>query len=411
VKSVPPPNVVIVDARRSSSINLVLANTDRAGGRLLRDALELFVWRQRTTLARSGARSKSIIFSGPRFTRRRAGDMSAGMRGSIAPSRRGTVATALALVLGLLAGCAAEVAPATERELVAPAVTPEAPGIDACWIETGSADVSGELATQGPTELRKWHATASALLVRHPDGDLLVDAGTSATLREDSRELKAGARIYVRASAGRMKFRETIAAQLERIGLRPADLDHIVLTHVHPDHAGGIEALPAAPVWVGPAEIDFVHEKLDARDHHLLPRHGRALRERMRAVPFEPRPYSIFDESWDVFGDGHVVVVPLFGHTPGSVGVFVDLGDGRRIFHVGDVVLVEESVERGVVKGKLMQPTDVDRERNAENVARLARLHELDPDLVILPAHDRDVWQRIFGDTMPERPACVRTEK
>jgi glyoxylase-like metal-dependent hydrolase (beta-lactamase superfamily II) len=333
------------------------------------------------------------------------------MRGSIALPRRRIVASALAILLGLGAGCAGEVVPVTEHELVPPAVTPEAPGIDACWIETGSADVSGELATQGPTELDKWHATASALLVRHPEGDLLVDAGTSPTMREDSRELKAGARIYVRASAGRIDFRETIPAQLERIGLRPAELDHIVLTHVHPDHAGGVESLPGAPVWVGPAEIDFVHEKLSARDHHVLPRQGRALRGRMQAVPFEPRPYSIFDESWDVFGDGHVVVVPLFGHTPGSVGVFIDLGDGRRIFHVGDVVLVEESVERGVVKGKLMQPTDVDKDRNADNVARLARLRELDPDLVILPAHDRDVWQRVFGETTPERPACVRTEK
>jgi glyoxylase-like metal-dependent hydrolase (beta-lactamase superfamily II) len=200
-----------------------------------------------------------------------------------------------------------------------------------------------------------------------------------------------------------------VPAQLQAIGADPAGLHAIVLSHAHPDHAGGVEALPGIPVLVGPGEIEFVHEKLAARDHHVFPRQGRVLRDRMVPVDFDPKPYSTFDQSVDLFADGRVVLVPLSGHTPGSLGTFVDLGDGRRIFHVGDVVLVQESIERRVVKGKLMQPTDVDKPKNAANVARLSQLHELDPALTILPAHDRDVWKRLFGETSPSEPACIRT--
>jgi len=39
------------------------------------------------------------------------------------------------------------------------------------------------------------------------------------------------------------------------------------------------------------------------------------------------------------------------------------------------------------------------------------QLHELDPDLQIVPAHDRDVWLRVFGETSPEKPACIRTRQ
>jgi glyoxylase-like metal-dependent hydrolase (beta-lactamase superfamily II) len=317
-----------------------------------------------------------------------------------------TVLAALAL---FASACATTVAPAPSHALVAPTTRADAPPIEVCWIETASVDTKGELATEGPTELHRWHATSSALLVRHPKGDILVDAGTTPTHADDIRELKAGARIYSRASAGRMQWRGDIPSQLRRVGVDPRELSHIVLSHVHPDHAGGVEALPGVPVLVGAGEIDFVHDKLAARDHHVIPRQGRALRERMVPVELEPRPHATFDESADLFGDGRVVLVPLFGHTPGSLGTFVDLGDGRRLFHVGDVVLVQESVERRVVKGKLMQPTDVDKEANAKNVARLAQLHELDPDLEIVPAHDRDVWRRVFGETSPETPACIRT--
>jgi glyoxylase-like metal-dependent hydrolase (beta-lactamase superfamily II) len=317
--------------------------------------------------------------------------------------------TALFTSCVLASACATDVTLAPAHALVAPTARPDAPPIEVCWIETASVDTKGELATEGPTELRRWHATSSALLVRHPKGDLLVDTGTTPTHRDDIRELKAGARIYSRASAGRMQWRGDVPSQLRRVGVDPRELDHIVLSHVHPDHAGGVEALPGVPVLVGSGEIDFVQEKMTARDHHLIPRQGRALRDRMVAVDLDDGPYATFDESADVFADGRVVLVPLFGHTPGSLGTFVDLGDGRRLLHVGDVVLVQESVERGVVKGKLMQPTDVDKQANADNVARLAQLHALDPDLTIIPAHDRDVWRRVFGETSPDAPACIRT--
>jgi N-acyl homoserine lactone hydrolase len=309
-----------------------------------------------------------------------------------------------------LSACTTRVGPAPARALAPVSSHPEAPPLEVCWIETASADVAGELATEGSTALTRWHATASAMLVRHPGGDILIDAGTTPTLRTDIRELKPGARVYSRSSAGRMQWRGDIPAQLRTLGVDPTALRHIVLSHVHPDHAGGIEMLPGIPVLVGRGEIDFVRDKLAARDHHVLPRQGRALRDRMVPVELDPIPYATFDESADLFGDGRVVLVPLFGHTPGSLGTFVDLGDGRRLFHVGDVVLVEESVERSVVKGKLMQPTDVDKAKNAMNVARLAQLHALDPELEIVPAHDRDVWRRVFGETSPTEPACIRTE-
>jgi glyoxylase-like metal-dependent hydrolase (beta-lactamase superfamily II) len=47
---------------------------------------------------------------------------------------------------------------------------------------------------------------------------------------------------------------EAVLAGLDRLGVSPVDLAHIVLTHIHLDHAGGIgrvsERFPRAQVWV-----------------------------------------------------------------------------------------------------------------------------------------------------------------
>lgn len=52
--------------------------------------------------------------------------------------------------------------------------------------------------------------------------------------------------------------------------------------------------------------------------------------EGLRVFPPLPR----VPRSFDLYGDGTVVLVPLPGHTPGSLSTFVNL-PGLRIFHVG----------------------------------------------------------------------------
>src|SRR5205814_6513583 len=71
---------------------------------------------------------------------------------------------------------------------------------------------------------------------------------------------------------------------------------------------------------------------------------------------FEPTPYETFDESTDLYGDGSVVVVPLRGHTPGSVGIFLNLSP--TLFYVGDAVDEERGFEERVGKSLILRDSD-----------------------------------------------------
>lgn len=85
---------------------------------------------------------------------------------------------------------------------------------------------------------------------------------------------------------------ETLAA----LGLAPADVRHVVLTHEHGDHVGGLaemeSALTAATVWAGPGDVDNVSTGL---------------------------PLEEVADGDEVFGLG---VVHTPGHTPGSISLF-----------------------------------------------------------------------------------------
>jgi len=119
---------------------------------------------------------------------------------------------------------------------------------------------------------------------------------------------------------------------------------------------------------------------------------------------FEPTPYETFDESTDLYGDGSVVVVPLRGHTPGSVGIFLNLAPTLRLFYVGDAVDEERGFEERVGKSLILRDSDNDMALANQIVGKLSELHEKVPELAIVPAHGRSAYKKFF----PSGPlSCV----
>src|SRR5207302_2243220 len=119
---------------------------------------------------------------------------------------------------------------------------------------------------------------------------------------------------------------------------------------------------------------------------------------------FEPTPYETFDESADLYKDGSVIVVPLRGHTPGSVGIFVNLSPTRRLFYVGDAVDDERGFEERAEKSLILRDSDNDMTLANQIAGRLSELHEKVPGLTVIPAHGRSAYKKFF----PSGPlSCV----
>jgi glyoxylase-like metal-dependent hydrolase (beta-lactamase superfamily II) len=155
--------------------------------------------------------------------------------------------------------------------------------------------------------------------------------------------------------------------------------------------------LPRVPVLLSPEELKFAQDPVVQAMGYVMPAHvDRFPAPGAASLRFTPQPYETFDESADLYSDGTVVVVPLRGHTPGSVGIFVNLAPNRRLFYVGDAVDDERGFQERVGKSLILRDSDNDPALANEIVGRLSQLHEKLPELAIIPAHGRSAYKKFF---------------
>lgn len=224
------------------------------------------------------------------------------------------------------------------------------------------------------------------ILVQHPKGTLLFDTGFGSTVDQQFKTIP-----WLMQVTTRYVKEPTVATQLKAANIPLSSITGVVLTHAHWDHVSGLADLPGVPVWIDHAEQTFIQNGGDAT----------ALIRSMGALPyklyaFTSGPYLGFTKSLDVFGDGSVVLVPAAGHTPGSIIAFINTPDGKRYALIGDIVWQHEGVdipaERPWISRRLV---DWDAGDVRQLIVQLHQLQAAIPGLIIVPAHDRRVWDSL----------------
>jgi glyoxylase-like metal-dependent hydrolase (beta-lactamase superfamily II) len=224
------------------------------------------------------------------------------------------------------------------------------------------------------------------ILVQHPRGSLLFDAGYGKRVREHVKTLPWVLRNAIEFTEGKSVVDQLAAARID-----PRSLMGVVLTHAHWDHTSGLEDLRGVPVMVTQAELDFIHSGDVATD---LVRGFEDLPYRVYGFP--NGPYLGYPHSYDVFGDGSVVIVPAGGHTPGSVIAFVTLPNAKRYALIGDIAWQAEGVS---LPAERPLPVRMAVDHDPAGVRReLVHLHQLQQrikDMTMVPAHDGRVWAKL----------------
>ncbi len=261
-------------------------------------------------------------------------------------------------------------------------------GISACWVETAKTFSNFSFGS-----------TAGSVLVKHPAGDLLIDTGNSSRFDQEISGLPFATWLKLKSLAGQLKPKVPLPDLLRGLGEDPAKLRWAILSHAHSDHAGGLMDLPPLPVLLTREELQFAtNPRVQARGYVIAAHTQKFPPVAAPTLRFESTPYETFDESADLYRDGAVVVVPLRGHTPGSVGIFVNLSRTRRLFYVGDAVDDERGFQERSGKSLILRDSDNDEALANQVVGKLSELHEKVPELAIIPAHGRSAYKKFFAD-------------
>ena len=212
-------------------------------------------------------------------------------------------------------------------------------------------------------------------LIRHADGDLIWDTG----LPESLAALPDGLAIPL----GRVSMRRTLTSQLAELGLTPADIEYLSISHSHFDHIGN-GGLFAASTWiVDPDERAHAFRPEARADAQQFPAYAALEQARTRLIEG--------DAPYDVFGDGSVQIVPTPGHTPGHTILMLRLANAGVLLLTGDMYhLAESRAARRVPRFNFNREqtlASIDRIETlaAQHNARVIRQH-VPEDFAALPA-------------------------
>jgi glyoxylase-like metal-dependent hydrolase (beta-lactamase superfamily II) len=246
-------------------------------------------------------------------------------------------------------------------------------------LPTGVIHRTPAFAHRGGSPWETWNSVMTPVLVRHPQGDVLIDTGVGRTIASQLQQ----APFLFRLGTDLVPL-QPAADQLDAGGYDRKNLRSILLTHAHWDHVSGIPDFPGVPVLVTAAEHRYIYEG----GWVTVTAQG-VDRSQLREYTFDGRPYLGFDHSHDLYGDGSMVIVPAPGHTPGSVVVFVALSSGARYAFVGDLVWQREGIvereERPWATSKTMGEDPV---ALRESLLRMSAIATRYPEITIVPAHD-----------------------
>ena len=211
-------------------------------------------------------------------------------------------------------------------------------------------------------------------VLEHPEGIILIDTG-------DSAGLPAGVQHPFHTFATRKELtpEQEVAPQLENLGIKPADVRWVVLTHLHVDHDGGIGSFPNAEFVVAAGEYRQAR-RLAGRVRGYLPQRWPD-GWRPQLIDFNPEPFGPFGQSFRLTRAGDVVLVPTPGHTAHHLSVTLQT-DGLSYFFAGDASYTEQFMLVGAVDG--ISPS---RRAASETLGRIRNFAETQPT-VYLPTHD-----------------------
>jgi N-acyl homoserine lactone hydrolase len=208
------------------------------------------------------------------------------------------------------------------------------------------------------------------------NGAILFDTGVSP---------RAVPGLLRRDPMARFDPSDLLVHRLESIGLEPSDVDVVVLSHLHYDHAGGAELFPKAELVVQKEEY---------------------------ATALYPPPFLgsfYYRKNFDLpshrwrYLDGDAELCPgvtalrTDGHTPGHQSLLLELPQTGPVILAADSCYWQEHIDAERVPGVVWNPAAALQSiKRLKTLARLVRGR-------IFPGHDPAFWK-----TVPQAPECFR---
>ena len=213
----------------------------------------------------------------------------------------------------------------------------------------------------------------SCILLRHRQGNVLFDTGCHPDAAKDPQARWGGlAKIMMPIAPPE----DNVVTALGKVGLGGDDIDVVVCSHLHVDHCGCNTFFKHATFIIHAKEIEA------ARAPDALASGYIAAEWEQATAP------DAIDGERDLFGDGRIVVLPLPGHTPGTIGALVVLEKSGTFLLASDTVSLRSTLDTGIIPRNTRDPDAL-----VKSLAEVRRIEAA--GAIVLCGHDQAQWESL----------------
>ena len=264
------------------------------------------------------------------------------------------------------------------------------------YLPFGGDDCSLLKASGITTPKSKWiWLPVFSFLIEHPKGLILFDTGWHREMSPDGvydkkAQIKSlGSCLLYQINQGRISKGEAIDEQLAKLNYRPSDIDYVLLSHLDCDHANGLRQVKdARHILVSEAEMIGTTRK----NFQIMIRYQKRWWEGVDLRTFDWNGMEgPVGKSYDVLGDGSLVMVNIPGHSEGLCALKIRNAEGKYVLLFADGGYATKSwrdmITSGITLDKQMQRQSL----------QWIREQSLSPDCIeSVATHDSDVQPHVI---------------
>jgi glyoxylase-like metal-dependent hydrolase (beta-lactamase superfamily II) len=213
----------------------------------------------------------------------------------------------------------------------------------------------------------------SCMLLRHKQGNVLFDTGCHPSIAENP-EARWGS--LAKFMVPIMPPGEHVLGGLKAVGLEPDDIDVVVCSHLHTDHCGCNEFFKKSTIVIHARELEAA-KALDAVNSGYFP-----------ADWDQPIPMKVIEGQTDLFGDGRITLLPLHGHSRGTIGALVALDKSGEFLLTSDALSIRANLDREIVPRNTWNV-----EQFLDSFAEIRRIEA--GGATVICSHDSAQWETL----------------
>ncbi|MEI7615203.1 MAG: N-acyl homoserine lactonase family protein [Actinomycetota bacterium] len=244
--------------------------------------------------------------------------------------------------------------------------------------ECGTLRSRKELFTLNKDIGKPFEAPIPFFLITHNGKNILFDTGNNLEVAKNPKKHWGD---IINDYYPVMNEQQFVVNQLETLLIKPEEIDYVILSHLHLDHAGGTGYFPNARYVVHKKELEWAfNPDCTQKSAYIM----QDIDKNVNWFPLE----NEFKEAYDLLKDGVIKIYPTPGHTPGHMSILVNLEASRPIFLTSDSCYTEENLYENILPGLVW-----DDKASMDTMDWIRKLQKKE-NIEIIVGHDPAAWKR-----------------